>query len=112
MTALSSRTVPTLSPAKDTAGGDRHKRDGNTGVFLSRKRVEKRHSAVRTRKLSWLFFMSFCYEGHPWSRQTAQDGIDCGDYERRPWFQQVNTFLLMKKKGTIKGAIGVGPASS
>ena len=100
----------TLSPIKDTAG-EVIGISGITRDISERKRVEK-ELIRRNQELSRLFFISSAMSGTleldrllrmVLTAVTMSDGLG---------FNRSILFLIDEKKGTIKGAMGVGPASS
>ncbi|MEK7741725.1 MAG: PAS domain S-box protein, partial [Nitrospirota bacterium] len=100
----------TLSPIKDTAG-EVIGISGITRDISERKRVEK-ELVRRNQELSRLFFISSAMRGTleldrllrmVLTAVTMSDGLG---------FNRSILFLIDEKKGTIKGAMGVGPASS
>jgi len=100
----------TLSPIKDTAG-EVIGISGITRDISERKRVEK-ELIRRNQELSRLFFISSAMRGTleldrllrmVLTAVTMSDGLG---------FNRAILFLVDEKKGTIKGAMGVGPATS
>jgi len=100
----------TLSPIKDTAG-EVIGISGITRDISERKRVEK-ELIRRNQELSRLFFISTAMRGTleldrllrmVLTAVTMSDGLG---------FNRSILFLVDEKKRTVKGAMGVGPASS
>lgn len=100
----------TLSPIKDTAG-EVIGISGITRDISERKRVEK-ELIRRNQELSRLFFISSAMRGTleldrllrmVLTAVTMSDGLG---------FNRSILFLVDEKKRTVKGAMGVGPASS
>ncbi|MCX5717081.1 MAG: PAS domain S-box protein [Nitrospirae bacterium] len=99
----------TLSPIKDTAG-EVIGISGITRDISERKRVEK-ELLRRNQELSRLFLISSAMRGTLELSRLLRMILTAVTMSDGLGFNRAILFLVDEKKGTIKGAMGVGPAS-